>query len=61
MDIICVVLGADTKKFRTQDSVKLNEFFTYLFDEDVLKNKLREQWIKILDYNYVDNDIMSSS
>ena len=26
MDIICVVLGADTKKFRTQDSIKLIEF-----------------------------------
>lgn len=23
-----------------------------------MKNKLREQWIKILDYNYVDNDII---
>ena len=29
MDIICVVLGADTKKFRTQDSVKL---INYIFD-----------------------------
>ena len=24
----------------------------------MLKNKLRDQWIKILDYNYVDNDII---
>lgn len=34
MDIICVVLGADTKKFRTQDSIKLIEYafknFTYI-------------------------------
>ena len=29
MDIICIVLGADTKKFRTQDSVKL---INYIFD-----------------------------
>lgn len=29
IDIICVVLGADTKKFRTQDSVKL---INYIFD-----------------------------
>ena len=29
MDIICVVLGADTKKFRTQDSIKL---INYAFD-----------------------------
>lgn len=26
MDIICVVLGADTKKFRTSDSIKLIEY-----------------------------------
>lgn len=26
MDIICVVLGCDTKKFRTQDSIKLIEY-----------------------------------
>ncbi len=34
MDIICVVLGADTKNFRTQDSIKLIEYafknFTYI-------------------------------
>ena len=29
MDIICVVLGADTKKFRTQDSIKL---INYIFE-----------------------------
>lgn len=29
MDIICVVLGADTKKFRTQDSIKL---INYVFN-----------------------------
>ncbi len=29
MDIICVVLGADTKKFRTQDSIKL---INYIFN-----------------------------
>lgn len=26
MDIICVVLGADTKNFRTKDSIKLIEY-----------------------------------
>ncbi|MCI8700425.1 MAG: D-alanyl-D-alanine carboxypeptidase [Clostridia bacterium] len=26
LDVICVVLGADTKKFRTQDSVKIIEY-----------------------------------
>ena len=47
MDIICVVLGADTKKFRTQDSIKL---INYVFDNfknvDVnnLVNKSFENW-----------------
>ena len=36
-----------------QDSVKMNELFTFLFDEDILKNKLREKWIKLYDFNYI--------
>ena len=36
----------------------MNELFTYLFDEDVLKNKLREKWIKLYDFNFVDKDII---
>lgn len=39
MDIICVVLGADTKRFRTQDSIKLIEYafknFTYINVNDL--------------------------
>ena len=49
MDIICVVLGADTKKFRTQDSVKL---INYIFDnfksvniKELIENKF-ENWKK---------------
>ena len=47
MDIICVVLGADTKKFRTKDSIKL---INYIFDnfesiniKDLIKNEF-EKW-----------------
>lgn len=46
MDIICVVLGADTKKFRTQDSIKL---INYIFDnfkniniQELIDKKLQE-------------------
>ena len=39
MEIICVVLGADTKRFRTQDSIKLIEYafknFTYINANDL--------------------------
>ena len=36
----------------------MNELLTYLFDEDVLKNKLRAKWIKLYDFNFVDNEII---
>jgi len=47
MDIICVVLGADTKNFRTKDSIKLIEYsfknFEYVNIEDLM-NKKFEEW-----------------
>ena len=49
MDIICVVLGADTKKHRTTDSIKLIEYafhnFTYVNIEELLSNDF-EIWKK---------------
>ena len=47
LDVICVVLGADTKKFRTQDSIKLIEyvFSTYkMIDLEELINKEFNNW-----------------
>ena len=32
----------------------MNVLFTYLFDEEVLK-KLREKWIELYDFNFIDN------
>lgn len=44
MDIICVVLGADTKNFRTKDSIKLIEYtfktFEYFNIHDFVTNYL---------------------
>ena len=49
MDIICVVLGADTKKFRTTDSIKLIEYsfnnFTYVNIEEIISEYF-EIWKK---------------
>ena len=49
MDIICVVLGADTKKYRTTDSIKLIEYafqnFTYVNIEEIISNEF-ETWKK---------------
>lgn len=38
MDIICVVLGADTKSFRTKDSIKLIEYSFKTFEYFDIKN-----------------------
>lgn len=47
MDIISVVLGADTKNFRTQDSIKLIEYafsnFDYVDIKDIVNSKF-EEW-----------------
>ncbi|MCI8654693.1 MAG: D-alanyl-D-alanine carboxypeptidase [Clostridia bacterium] len=40
LDIICVVLGADTKKFRTQDSIKLIEYAFNNFHMINVKDKI---------------------
>ena len=36
----------------------MNELFDCLFDEDILKNKIREKWITLYDFNYVDKNII---
>ena len=45
MDIICVVLGADTKKFRTQDSIKLINYvmnnFKQVNIEEIIDTKFK--------------------
>lgn len=42
--IICVVLGADTKKIRTQDSVKLIEYAFSNFEYVDIKKQLQEEY-----------------
>lgn len=47
MDIICVVLGCDTKKFRTQDSIKLIEYTFKNFEYVNISEKINiefEKW-----------------
>ncbi len=44
--IICVVLGADTKKIRTQDSVKLIEYVFSNFDYINIQCKITEEFEK---------------
>ena len=48
-DVICVVLGADTKKFRTQDSIKLLNYslnnFAYIDINKIIEDEFNE-WIE---------------
>ena len=50
LDVICVVLGADTKKIRTADSIKLIEYTFANFQKVDIKTKIGEEfnnWIEI--------------
>ena len=44
LDIICVVLGADTKKIRTTDSIKLIEYSFANFEKIDIKTKIEEEF-----------------
>ena len=46
IDIICVVLGADTKKFRTQDSIKLIEYTYNNYETVNIKNIINSEFEK---------------
>lgn len=51
LDIICVVLGADTKKIRTTDSIKLIEYTFSNFRYMNLNSKIEEEFNNWLDMN----------
>lgn len=46
LDIICVVLGADTKKDRTRDSAKLIEYTFNKYEEINISEKVKESFEK---------------
>ena len=46
LDIICVVLGADTKKIRTQDSVKLIEYAFKNYEIIDIEKIINEEFVK---------------
>ncbi len=46
MDIICVVLGCDTKKFRTSDSIKLIEYAFKNFEYVNIEEKINQEFEK---------------
>lgn len=54
LDIICVVLGADTKKYRTQDSIKLIEYAFSNYEIVNLKEKIEEEYNNWKLYNKIE-------
>ena len=60
MDIICVVLGADTKKYRTQDSIKLIEYTFNNFEYINIENIINEQFETWKNENINSIDIQKS-
>lgn len=51
MDIICVVLGADTKKFRTTDSIKLIEYTFKTYEYVDIAEQINKEFAKWKDEN----------
>ena len=45
MDIICIVLGADTKKDRTKDSIKLIEYAFKNYKRIDISNEIKKEYI----------------
>jgi hypothetical protein len=40
--------------------VKMNEFFKFLLNQEVLNNLLREEWVKLYDFEYVDGKLLAN-
>lgn len=64
MDIICVVLGCDTKKFRTTDSIKLIEYvfenFEYVNINELVTKEFTKWKNENQDYFYINKGISSN-
>ncbi len=64
LDVICVVLGADTKKFRTTDSIKLINYafsnFSVVNIKDIIDEKFEDWKKENLNYISISKSIDSS-
>ena len=46
------------KLILSQDAVKMHSFLQFLFNADSLRDNLREQWMEIYSYEYIDDKII---
>lgn len=43
----------------SQDAVKMNIFLSNIFSKHKLNKLFREEWIKVMDYKYVDDYVIA--
>lgn len=52
----------DYKKLvSSQDPVKLNSFLSFVFNGDLLRQYVREEWMTLFDYSYIDEKIIGGA
>lgn len=54
-------LGIDNFKkiINTQEPLKMHVLLTFIFDAEMLKTHVREEWCLIYDYKFVDDDVIA--
>lgn len=48
------------KLVQSQDAVKMNVFLQFAFNADNLREHLREEWMTLYDFSYIDEKIIGS-
>lgn len=46
------------KLVMSQDSVKMNTFLQFVFNADMLRENVRDAWMELYDYQYIDDKII---
>lgn len=56
-------LGIDSFKrlVNTQEPLKMHVLLSFIFDAEMLRTHVREEWCKIYDYKFVDDDIIAKA
>lgn len=47
------------KLIQSQEPIKMNVFLQFIFNADALREHVRDEWIKLFDYNYIDDKIIA--
>lgn len=61
LDVVCVVLGADSKKFRTLDSIKVLNYVFKNFSKIDISNIIYEEFYKFENYYSKNTNVIKST